>query len=102
MGPNDRNTFNFDGEFDESVSEVVENINKTTKTEISTVDLSEVERRLEIASHYRLLLQDRLFESTSLAARQVEAEVRAFVKERLEILVGMRQPTTAQTQTVKD
>lgn len=59
--------------------------------------LSEVERRLEIASFYRLLLNDRLFESENPAAHAVEKEIRTYIRARLEVLVGMRSEASVQT-----
>lgn len=52
--------------------------------------MSEVERRLELAQYYRLLLNDSLFNNRSEAAATVEAEVRDFVRSRLEILLGVK------------
>jgi hypothetical protein len=52
--------------------------------------MSEVEKRLEVASYYRVLLNDSLFTDGSEAARMVEKEVRTFIKQRLEVLLGMK------------
>lgn len=51
--------------------------------------MSEVEKRLELAKYYRLLLDDALFEGASAAARQVEEEIRGFVQERLRVLLNI-------------
>lgn len=65
---------------------------------------SEVERRLQLAQYYRLLLNDTLFAAPSVAGAQVEAEIRAFVHERLSTLVGLRPepvaPVRSQVQEV--
>ncbi len=53
--------------------------------------MSEVDRRFEIASHYRELLRAPLFRGGGDAAGIVEDEVRGFVRERLETLMGMRE-----------
>ena len=53
--------------------------------------MTEVERRLEMAYYYRLLLNDSLFvDANSEIAQVVESEIRQFVQERLEILLGIR------------
>jgi hypothetical protein len=60
-------------------------------------DLGEdVERRLEVAALYKLLLQGGLFEGQegSVATRIVEKRVKAFVKAELKALIGMGQPMT--------
>lgn len=61
---------------------------------LDALDL-ECEKRFEVAMYYRTLLKDRLFHETTEAARVVEAEARAFFKERLETLLGIRQPKQA-------
>lgn len=59
---------------------------------VASIDatMHEVEKRLEIASYYRLLLEDNLFTDASEAATKVNAEVRDFVRRRLEVLMGIR------------
>jgi hypothetical protein len=57
------------------------------------VDLSymtEVDRRLDVASYYRQLLTDPLFEGGGSSAQVVEREVRQFVTERLQVLLAMK------------
>lgn len=55
--------------------------------------MTEVERRLEMAYYYRLLLNDSLFvDADSEIAQFVEGEIRSFVQERLEILLGIKHP----------
>ena len=53
-------------------------------------EMAAVEERLAIAQYYRLLLNDTLFNDASAAASQVEKEVRAFVRSRLEVLMGVK------------
>jgi hypothetical protein len=53
-------------------------------------ELSEVEKRFDLASYYKLLLNHDFFDVTSPRGRQVEREIRAFIKNRLEVLLGMR------------
>jgi hypothetical protein len=56
-------------------------------------DLGEdVERRLEVASLFKTLLQGRLFDESTNAAKFVEKRVKAFVKSELKALIGMGQP----------
>lgn len=57
--------------------------------------LEDVEKRLEVASLYRLLLKDRLFDLESPAARQVENRIRRFVKTELKVLLGLQAPANA-------
>lgn len=52
--------------------------------------MSQALRRLEIAQFYNMLLQHTFFTEGSETSEIVEGEVRAFVEERLEILLGMR------------
>lgn len=56
-------------------------------------ELSEVEKRFELASYYKLLLNHDFFDVTSQEGRQVEREIRSFIKNRLEVLLGMRDAT---------
>src|SRR4051812_13332832 len=48
-----------------------------------------VDQRLEVAQYYRLLLGAPLFDKDTLASRIVEREHRAFIRERLEILLSI-------------
>lgn len=52
--------------------------------------VSEVEKRLQLASYYQILLNDSLFTDNSPAARMVEREIREFIQQRLEVLVGLK------------
>jgi ribosomal protein S8E len=72
---------------------VIADLNET-KAAIDS-GLSEVEKRLELASYYRLLLEDSIFDNQSESAQKVNAEIRDFVRGRLEVLVGLRQEVTA-------
>ena len=60
-------------------------------TSYDALDL-EVEKRFETAMYYRTLLKGSLFNETTEASRIVEDEARAFFKERLEVLLGIRTP----------
>lgn len=59
--------------------------------------MSMVEKRLELAKYYRLLMDGSLFNDDSDEAREVEDEIRGFVQQRLETLVGLRAPTALAT-----
>lgn len=61
----------------------------------------EIDKRLEVASYYQELRRGSLFTSNTEAARIVEREVRRFVQQRLEILVGMRAPEPVQAPAAK-
>ncbi|MBA3354286.1 MAG: hypothetical protein H0U23_17985 [Blastocatellia bacterium] len=55
--------------------------------------MGEVDKRLEVTSYYRELLRGSLFEANSEAARIVEKEVKKYVRERVEILLGIKTVT---------
>ncbi len=52
--------------------------------------MSEAEKRFEVAQYYKLLLQDSLFQNQTAASERVESEIRAFIKERLGVLLGVK------------
>lgn len=52
--------------------------------------IQKAQERLDIAACYRLLLNGSLFESNTPAARKVDGEIREFVCQRLEILMGVQ------------
>jgi len=64
------------------------------ETEDFMEQMSEVEARLEMAQYYRLLLNDSLFGEVANpeVAERVEAEIRGFVKSRMQVLVGVGEP----------
>jgi len=68
------------------------NVEKEAEAEEEDVPievLTEVERRLELARYYRMLLSGGLFSGHSAVGRQVELEVRGFVNQRLQVLLGI-------------
>jgi hypothetical protein len=75
-----------------AVDQVVQEMEPEAAAEVSeTTDyMSEVLRRLEMAQFYNSILQNPLFTEGSETAEIVEQEIRSFVKERLEILLGMK------------
>lgn len=56
---------------------------------------AEVENRLAVANCFRALLETSLFSHSDKTTRFVERKIRRFVKEELEVLLGMRQETVA-------
>lgn len=58
--------------------------------------LDEVESRLEVATYFRLLLNDSLFKNGTKAAKIVEKEVKTFVKERLALLLNIKRDPVIQ------
>lgn len=60
-----------------------------TEEEIDEV-MSEAEKRFEVAQYYKLLLRDNLFQNQTEASEKVEQEIRAFIKERLSVLLGVK------------
>ena len=66
-------------------------------------ELLDVDLRLNIADHYRAITRNKFFSEDTEAAQIVNDEVRAFIRERLEVLLGLRQENApAQPQTKVD
>jgi len=61
-----------------------------TRESTEMLNMSEAERRLDVASYYRQLLRGSIFESNEPGARQVNAELAAFAEGRLQVLLGIR------------
>jgi hypothetical protein len=68
--------------------------------EIEDIDnfMSEAEKRFEVAQYYKLLLQDSLFDVQTEASVRVENEVRAFVRESLNVLLGVKEQKQRQSE----
>src|SRR4051812_31169286 len=81
------------GQFDfgDQAAAVVQEVEQTDAEVALDHGLSEAEERLEVASHYRLLLNDHMFGEMTPAASKVEKEIRRFIINRLEVLLGMKQ-----------
>ena len=79
-----------------SVSNVVDELTQTPPDKVTIVNEDyelnkELERRLELAYLYRLILNENLFEGDdSECKRVVESEIRAFIRSRLEFLMGIK------------
>ena len=54
--------------------------------------LQDVDLRLEIADYYRAILKHPFFDTSVAAAKLVDSEIRGFIRERLEVLLGLRSP----------
>lgn len=64
--------------------------------------MSEVEKRLEMAQYYRLVLNDTIFNDPPNVevADRVESEIREFVRERMALLVGVGEEKKPQVASV--
>lgn len=82
------NQFDFENQ-DEAVEEFVEEQQQLDQ------ELSEAERRFEKAQYYRLLLRESFFENTSAEAVEVVEEIRQYIRERMAVLLGIKQETVA-------
>jgi hypothetical protein len=60
------------------------------ESEVAQEQLSEVERRLEMAHYYRMMLNQDLFENATSIGVAVEKEIRDYIMSRLEILMGVK------------
>jgi outer membrane biosynthesis protein TonB len=97
------NTFSFDdGEFadgpgaDDAADEALASIEESPAAEevesSEDPELMDVDLRLETADYYRAILKHEFFETESQAAQIVDREIRTFIRERLEVLLGLRAP----------
>ena len=66
-----------------------------SESELFAAEMSEVEKRLEVASYYRLLLNDSLFTDKTAASVMVENEIRGFIRDRLAYLLNIKQEPKA-------
>ena len=55
--------------------------------------MDEVEKRLEIASYYRTLLANPMFDNDTEAAHLVQHEISGFIRERLGVLLSIGEPS---------
>jgi hypothetical protein len=58
-------------------------------------ELADVDLRLATADYYRAILRHEFFAVQGQAAKIVDREIRSFIRERLEILLGLRGPRPA-------
>ncbi len=61
--------------------------------------MREVDVRLDVTAHYRELLRGSLFATETEAGAIVEEEIRRFVRNRIEVLLGIRQETNSNAFT---
>lgn len=52
--------------------------------------MAEMDRKIDVINHYRIILNDRIFESESDAAILVENEIKSFVQNQIEVFLGHR------------
>lgn len=84
-------------QIDNMLEEPEQSSTKTTPEEIDDL-MNEAERRFEVAQYYKLLLQDNLFENKTEASERVEQEIRSFIRERLAVLLGIKQPKSSNSE----
>lgn len=91
-------------EFSSTADEVLEQVTDVSNNKSEDGDLSlDVVKRLEIASYYMAMLNDSLFENNSSeSASIVEKEVKAFIRDRLELLVGIKKDQKSISSTFNE
>jgi len=95
-----KNSEEFDSQVDENVEPELQNVqgvinslDSNFEEEELNDDLTEIEKRLEVASYYNCLLKDSVFGADpSHAARVVTYRIKKFVKGELSELVGLTLP----------
>lgn len=95
----------FDLEEDRDSSEVEEFIDSLEQSPAAEedeedFDLSDVELRLSVADYYRAILNQQFFQQKTEAAKVVNRQVRNFIREQLEILLGLRDGVVGQSSPV--
>ena len=93
-------TFFDEAEYADQVEQAVASLEASPEPvqEESELDLADVDTRLETADYYRAILQHQFFDVKSEASVVVDREIRAFIKERLEVLLGIRSPKASAAQ----
>lgn len=95
-------TFSFDeNEFadqpDDTAGEVLRDMEESLSPESNEdPELADVDLRLEVADYYRAILNHDFFSTESKAGEMVDREIRSFIRERLEVLLGLRDPRQPQ------
>lgn len=90
-----------DSIFEESRPEQPHTSQQQSVDDIDDV-MDEAEKRFEVAQYYKLLLNDSLFENKTEASMRVEEEIRAFIKDRLGVLLGIRPSKSASSESFTD
>jgi hypothetical protein len=75
------------------------------ETQEGDEEFGEAERRLSLARYYQQLTKGGLIDEDSEEARQVDSEVRAFARERMNVLIGLaaeKAPETAELPFSED
>lgn len=60
-------------------------------------EMMDVDLRLDLADHYRAITKNKFFSQNTEAAQIVNDEIRAFIRERLEVLLGLRAEKTEES-----
>src|SRR5262245_7938180 len=96
-------------DFDDSdIADVVEELEQPASQQLTDVEvdehMTEVEKRLEMAQYYRLILSQSMFDGASNpeVADRVETEIRDFVRTRMAALVGVGAVTTSKNSLSDD
>lgn len=112
MSTRGNDTFSFDdSEFNQQPEDAAEaalaSLEQSPPTEMDEdeepaedPELADVDTRLETADYYRAILRSGFFDEAVVAsspvASIVDREIRTFIRERLSVLVGLRQPKAAE------
>ncbi len=84
---------------EDAVSQVLASVEEEAQPEPEAdPELSDVDLRLETADYYRAILGHEFFNVSSPAAQVVDREIRTFIRERLEVLLGLRAPRAEAVQ----
>lgn len=83
-----------EGDEETAADEALESLEQSPEAaeESEEAALADVDLRLEIADYYRAILKHPFFDTTASAAKHVDREIRTFIRERLEVLLGLRGP----------
>ncbi len=89
---------------EDSADEIVAQLTDEVVEEEGAPDdsyLLEVDKRLEVATYYRSLLRNPLFDQVTPASEIVEREHKRFIRERLEVLMSIRPAAPAPVVVAK-
>lgn len=93
-------TFSFDetefADQNEAASDVIASLEESPAPEVQDAEdpeLADVDLRLQVADYYRAILKHEFFDTDTVAAERVDREIRTFIRERLEVLLGLRDPS---------
>lgn len=75
---------------DDAADEAIQSLEERPKVSSQDSIMADVDLRLETADYYRSILSHEFFALDTEAAQTVHDEIRAFIRERLEVLLGIR------------